>query len=166
MNVMRAAAGSQARQRAMCSGGEDHVGRLRWTGVILADMNAPTSSPTVRHIGGLRTLVFSDTGPILATGQDTNDLISAAWEHEAEWLVLPAARVHPDFFRLETRIAGELIQKFVNYRLHCAVVGDISAHLAASKSLRDFAYETNRGRVFWLLDDAAAFEARLAPAAA
>ena len=34
-------------------------------------------------------------GPALATGQDTNDLISAAWEHEAEWLALPAARVVP-----------------------------------------------------------------------
>lgn len=166
MNVMRAAAGGQARQRTMCSGSEDHVGRLRWTGVILADMNAQFSPPTLRDIGGKRALMFQDSGPVLATGHDTNDLISAAWEHEAEWLVLPAARVHPDFFRLDTRIAGELIQKFVNYHLHCAVVGDISAHLAASKSLRDFAYETNRGRVFWLLEDAAAFEARLAPAAA
>lgn len=120
-----------------------------------------TSSPTLVDIGGQRVLQYGETGPMLATGQDTNDLISAAWEHEAAWLVLPAARVHPDFFRLETRIAGELIQKFVNYRLHCAVVGDISAHLAASKSLRDFAYETNHGRVFWLLDDMAALTARL-----
>ncbi|KAA5924544.1 DUF4180 domain-containing protein [Achromobacter xylosoxidans] len=120
-----------------------------------------TSTPTLVDIGGTRVLQYSETGPALATGQDTNDLISAAWEHEAEWLALPAARVHPDFFRLETRIAGELIQKFVNYRLHCAVVGDISAYLAASKSLRDFAYETNRGRVFWLLEDMAALTARL-----
>lgn len=119
------------------------------------------NSSTLVDIGGKRVLRFDATGPALATGQDTNDLISAAWEHEAEWLALPAARVHPDFFRLETRIAGELIQKFVNYRLHCAVVGDISAHLADSKSLRDFAYETNRGRVFWMLDDMAALTARL-----
>ncbi|PJM90993.1 DUF4180 domain-containing protein [Achromobacter ruhlandii] len=119
------------------------------------------NSSTLVDIGGKRILQFDATGPALATGQDTNDLISAAWEHEAEWLALPAARVHPDFFRLETRIAGELIQKFVNYRLHCAVVGDISVYLADSKSLRDFAYETNRGRVFWMLDDMAALTARL-----
>ncbi|MFW8369166.1 DUF4180 domain-containing protein, partial [Klebsiella pneumoniae] len=75
-----------------------------------------TPSPTLVDIGGKRVLQFDAAGPALATGQDTNDLISAAWEHEAEWLALPAARVHPDFFRLETRIAGELIQKFVNYR--------------------------------------------------
>ena len=44
------------------------------------------NSSTLVDIGGKRVLQFDATGPALATGQDTNDLISAAWEHEAEWL--------------------------------------------------------------------------------
>jgi Domain of unknown function (DUF4180) len=42
-------------------------------------------------------------------------------------------------------LAGEFAQKFVNYRLRLAIVGDISQHLAGSEALCDFVAETNRG---------------------
>lgn len=51
-----------------------------------------TSSPRLVDIGGKRVLQYGETGPALATGQDTNDLISAAWEHEASgWRCPPRA---------------------------------------------------------------------------
>ena len=46
--------------------------------------------------------------------------------------MLPVRRLPADFFRLETRIAGNMLQKLTNYRMKCAIVGDISAPLAAS----------------------------------
>ena len=60
---------------------------------------------------------------------------------------------------------GEVIQKFVNYRLRLAFVGDIGVAVAASDALRDFVRESNRGRHVWFVADMAALEAKLsAPA--
>ena len=55
-----------------------------------------------------------------------------------------------DFFRLSTGAAGEVIQKFVNYGIRAAVFGDFSHY--TSKPLRDFIYESNKGRHFGFLD--------------
>jgi hypothetical protein len=48
------------------------------------------------------------------------------------------------FFQLNTGFAGEVLQKFTNYRMRIAVTGDFSGY--TSKSLRDFMYESNMGR--------------------
>ncbi|MDA4835826.1 DUF4180 domain-containing protein, partial [Enterobacter hormaechei] len=60
------------------------------------------------------------------------------------------------------RIAGEVIQKFVNYQIRLAILGDISAWADTSKPLRDFVYETNRGRSLWFIRDLAELDQRLA----
>ncbi|WP_369293170.1 DUF4180 domain-containing protein [Klebsiella variicola] len=43
-----------------------------------------------------------------------------------------------------------------------AILGDISAWADTSKPLRDFVYETNRGRSLWFIRDLAELEQRLA----
>lgn len=53
------------------------------------------------------------------------------------------------FFRLSSGLAGEVIQKFVNYGIRAAVFGDFS--LYTSKPLRDFIYESNKGHHFGFL---------------
>lgn len=63
------------------------------------------------------------------------------------------------------RLAGEIVQKFVYYRLNLAVVGDVSAHVEASTALRDFVREANRGRHLWFVGTAEEFAERLAPRA-
>lgn len=52
-----------------------------------------------------------------------------------------------DFFILSTGAAGEILQKFVNYRVKAAIFGDYSRY--TSKPLRDFIYETNCGKDFF-----------------
>lgn len=91
-----------------------------------------------------------------------NDLLSEAWGAEADLVVVPVERLADGFLDLSTRIAGEVIQKFTNYRTRLAFVGDISARVEASRSLRDFVFESNKGRHVWFLNDHAALEARLA----
>lgn len=49
-----------------------------------------------------------------------------------------------EFFDLKTRIAGEILQKFANYQVKFAIIGDFSVY--DSKALRDFIYECNNGR--------------------
>ena len=49
-----------------------------------------------------------------------------------------------EFFDLKTRIAGEMLQKFSNYRTRFAIIGDFTN--VQSRSLQDFIRESNDGR--------------------
>ena len=49
-----------------------------------------------------------------------------------------------DFFDLQTKLAGEILQKFSNYRIRLVIVGDWSKY--TSRSLEAFIYESNRGK--------------------
>ena len=114
------------------------------------------------EIAGRRVLLFAEDGPPLAHERDVNDFISAAWEAKADWVAIPTTSLTPDFWRLSTRLAGEVIQKFVNYGVALAIVGDITAEVAASGPLRDFVRESNGGRQVWFVEDIPALSARLA----
>ena len=93
-----------------------------------------------------RLLVLNSEGPILTRTQDLLDLIQEAFAQKASVLVVPVSRLDPAFFQLRSGLAGEFVQKVVNYQLKLVVVGDISAHVAASDALRDFVREANRGQ--------------------
>ncbi|MEV5612965.1 DUF4180 domain-containing protein [Streptomyces sp. NPDC052225] len=122
-------------------------------------MTEPT--PELRELAGITVLFCPPDGPRLDSEQAALDLIGDAGYQGAAWVAVPAERCGADFFRLRTRVAGDVVQKFVNYRTGLAVLGDITAETAASTALRDFVRESNRGRQLWFLDDAAALEARL-----
>jgi hypothetical protein len=116
----------------------------------------------IEEIGDLRILVFGPDGGPVRNDRDAVDLIGDAIGHDATWVAVPVERLGDDFFQLSTRVAGEVIQKFVNYQLRLAIVGDISRHLETSKALRDFVRESNRGRHVWFVADRAELEQRLA----
>ncbi|MET7253645.1 DUF4180 domain-containing protein [Dyadobacter jiangsuensis] len=59
-------------------------------------------------------------------------------------MILHARNITPEFFDLKTGIAGEILQKFTTYRVRLAIVGDFTRY--ESKSLRDFIFESNKGR--------------------
>jgi hypothetical protein len=92
-----------------------------------------------------RLLVLNAEGPILTRKQDLLDLIPEAFAQKASVLVVPVPRLDPAFFQLRSGLAGEFVQKIVNYQLKLVIVGDISAQVAASEALRDFVREANRG---------------------
>ena len=77
--------------------------------------------------------------------------------------MIPVERLDPAFFDLSSLVAGEFLQKIVNYRLRIAIVGDIARFTESSGALRDFVWESNRGTQVWFVDDEAALEGRLAP---
>ncbi|WBC15984.1 DUF4180 domain-containing protein [Micromonospora sp. WMMA1998] len=114
----------------------------------------------LRDLGGTTVLVADPAGPPIATERDALDLIGAAFLG-ATVVAVPAARLDPSFFALGTRFAGEVMQKFVNYRLRLVVVGDISAHLARSDALRALVAESNRHAQVWFLPDLDALDERL-----
>ncbi|NYF78738.1 DUF4180 domain-containing protein [Granulicella arctica] len=116
----------------------------------------------VIKIGETRVLMFGCEGPRLQSLQDANDFLSAAWSQQADLLAIPSERLGPDFLTLSTRVAGEVFQKFVNYHLRCAIVGDISIALEDSRALRDFVRETNQGNLVWFVADVDELGSKLA----
>jgi hypothetical protein len=113
-------------------------------------------------LSGHVVLVCDPDGPRLATETDALDLIGSTWGGaEVEWLALPVARLSESFLSLRTGLAGAVIQKFVNYRLKLALVGDIGAAVEGSQALADFVRESNDGAHVWFVPDLAALEARL-----
>ncbi|GAA2219684.1 DUF4180 domain-containing protein [Micromonospora olivasterospora] len=114
----------------------------------------------VRERAGVRVLECDPDGPPVTTVQDAVDLIGAAFLG-AEVVAVPAGRLDEQFFELGSRFAGEVMQKFVNYRLRLAVIGDISRQLVASPALRALVHESNRADHVWFLPDLDALDARL-----
>lgn len=110
---------------------------------------------------GSAVLMCDAEGEPIAGERDIMDLVgNAAWQG-AQWVAIPAERFDDTFFQLRTRVAGDIIQKFVTYRVGLAVLGDISRHTEASSALRDFIRECNRGRQTWFLADAEELHERL-----
>ena len=120
----------------------------------------PDNSYTLR---GFRIFECAREGPQLRNDRDAVQLIgSAASAGLTEWLLIPTERFDSGFFRPSTRIAGEILQKFVTYGRRVAIIGDISAYVSESSALRDFVYECNRGNQIWFVPSAQEFEERLA----
>ncbi|MFG1703080.1 DUF4180 domain-containing protein [Nonomuraea sp. M3C6] len=107
-----------------------------------------------------RILVCEPDGPRLREDRDALDLIGEAGATGATWVAVPAERFHEDFFVLRTGVAGEIAQKFVNYRVGLAVVGDISRFTAASTALSAWVLESNRGGHIWFVRDLEELAAR------
>ena len=120
-----------------------------------------TGADTVLELHGVTVLACAPDGPKLSRESDATDLIGEAFGRHADLVLLPVERLTDEFFTLSTRLAGEVAQKFVNYRLRLAIVGDISRHLEASSALRDFVRETNRGNQLWFVADRAELDERL-----
>ncbi|MER6301740.1 DUF4180 domain-containing protein [Kitasatospora sp. NPDC001539] len=116
---------------------------------------------TVQELSGVKVLVCDPAGPVISTVQDALDLIGATYQG-AEVVAVPADRLSDEFFVLSTGFAGEVMQKFVNYQVPLAVLGDISRHLEASSALRSLVHESNAGGHIWFLPDPEALGARLA----
>lgn len=76
--------------------------------------------------------------------QSALDLImTVQYETGADRVAIDKRLVCEDFFILSTGLAGEILQKFVNYHVKAAIYGDFSRY--TSKPLRDFMYESNNG---------------------
>jgi hypothetical protein len=111
---------------------------------------------TLTDAFGVPALLCAPDGPTLGDDRDAVDLIGDALGQGATLVIVPATRFAAGFFTLSTRTAGAVAQKFVDYRLRLAIVGDLSAHVAASTALRDFVTESNRGDQLWFVTDVAA----------
>ena len=79
---------------------------------------------------------------LIASPDDILDFMAEARLNDSDRMIIHDKSLHPDFFDLKTRVAGEILQKFSNYRMRLAIIGDFSGF--KSKSLNEFIRESNR----------------------
>jgi hypothetical protein len=87
---------------------------------------------------------------IIKTAQDGLDLLGDAYYQGYDKVILYMKNITPSFFDLKNGLAGEILQKFSNYRVKLVILGDFSSF--ESKSLKDFIRESNNGKHINFLD--------------
>lgn len=91
--------------------------------------------------------------PVITNVQSALDLLmQAKYEAGTKNIVISKKLITEDFFILSTGLAGEILQKFINYGGRIAVYGDFSRY--TSKPLRDFIYESNKGKDVFFVSSA------------
>ena len=83
-------------------------------------------------------LVITDTQSALDV------LMTAKYDVGTENIIIDKKLIIEDFFILSKGLAGEILQKYVNYGGRIAIFGDYSHY--TSKPLKDFMYESNNGK--------------------
>jgi len=79
---------------------------------------------------------------IIYKTEDGLDLLGNLYYQGFDRVVINERNITADFFDLKNGVAGEILQKFSNYGVRLAIVGDFSKF--KSKSLTDFIYESNK----------------------
>ncbi|KFF01505.1 DUF4180 domain-containing protein [Chryseobacterium luteum] len=79
---------------------------------------------------------------IIQSVQDGLDLLGDIYYQGFDKVIMYEKNVTPEFFDLKTKIAGDILQKFSNYRISLAIVGEFDKY--ESKSMKDFIFESNK----------------------
>lgn len=101
----------------------------------------------IEHLknNGIDIAVVSGDEMVIVDTQSALDMVmTVKYETGAERIAIDKNVICGDFFILSTGVAGEILQKFVNYHVKAAIYGDYSHY--TSKPLKDFIYESNRGK--------------------
>lgn len=102
---------------------------------------------TCQKENGIDIALVSGEEKLLVDVQSALDLvITVKHETGANRIVIDKRVIAEEFFILSTGLAGEILQKFINYHVKAAIWGDYSRY--TSKPLKDFIYESNHGKDF------------------
>ena len=94
---------------------------------------------------GIACAVVNSNEIVITDAQSALDvLMSAKYDIGTENIVVDKKLITEDFFILSKGLAGEILQKYVNYGGRIASYGDYSHY--TSKPLKDFMYESNKGK--------------------
>lgn len=82
--------------------------------------------------------------------EEALQLIVDLYYQDFDRMIIHEKNITPGFFDLKTGIAGDVLQKFSNYKMRLAVIGEFTKY--PGKSIKDFIYESNKGRQVNFLD--------------
>ena len=99
---------------------------------------------------------------VMRTLQEALDLMAEANYLGATGMIAQAEHFDPLFFDLSSGLAGSILQKFSQYQMKLAIIGDFDKY--PSKSLKAFIAESNRGNQIFFVDSRGAAIERLTTA--
>ena len=107
---------------------------------------------------GIVCAIINGESKVFTDAQSALDVLMAAkYDIGTKNIVIDKKLIVEEFFILSTGLAGEILQKYVNYGGRIAIYGDYSGY--TSKPLQDFIYESNKGEnVFFVGTQEAAVE--------
>lgn len=96
-------------------------------------------------------VIHSDTVLIKDIDSTLDLIMTVKYETGCSNIAINKEAIIEDFFVLSTCVAGEILQKLINYGIRFAIYGDFSKY--TSKPLKDFIYESNKGRDIYFQPD-------------
>ncbi len=96
----------------------------------------------IHEAGDIKVAEVKSDSFVINDKEDGLDLLGNLYFQGFDHVVLHKENITPDFFDLKSGIAGEVLQKFSNYRVKLAIIGNFAVH--QSKSLKDFIIESNK----------------------
>ncbi|MCF2447409.1 DUF4180 domain-containing protein [Dyadobacter sp. CY345] len=94
------------------------------------------------QVGDLKVAEIISNKLVVASVEDCLELLGNLYYQGFDRNILDAENITQDFFDLKTGMAGEILQKFSNYRMGLAIIGNFDT--IGSKSLNDFICESNK----------------------
>ena len=94
--------------------------------------------------------VSSDSTVICDVQSALDLMMSVKYQTGIKNIAISKTLITDKFFVLSSGLAGEILQKFINYQFRIAIYGDYSSY--TSKPLKDFIYESNKGRDVFFTD--------------
>lgn len=85
---------------------------------------------------------ISSNAILISNPDEGLQLLVDIYYQDIDKIILHEKNFNPAFFDLKNGIAGEILQKYSNYKVRLAIVGEFSNY--QSKSLQDFIFESNK----------------------
>ena len=102
------------------------------------------------EVNGVNIAIVNSDEVVIKDVQTALDLMATVqYEAECDRIGIYKSLLSEQFFDLKTRLAGEILQKFTNYQVKVAIIGDFSTY--PSQSFKDFIYECNSGKAIFFL---------------
>lgn len=98
----------------------------------------------IHNINDIKIAEIISEDNIINNTSDGLDLLGNLYYQDFDKIIIHEKNITPDFFDLKNGIAGEILQKFSNYRVQLAIIGNFSSY--TNKSLNNFIYESNKGK--------------------
>jgi hypothetical protein len=96
---------------------------------------------SIRDISGSKIAEMQSKGIIIRSARDADDIVAQLIEQRINKLILHERNLSPDFWKLSSGLASEILQKFTNNSIDVALVGEFDKY--KSKGLNAFIKETN-----------------------
>lgn len=93
--------------------------------------------------GDCRVAEVSANHLLIRNAEDGLQILVDLYYQDFDKIILFEENITPIFFDLKTGVAGEILQKFSNFRMQLIIIGDFNKY--PGKSFRDFIFECNKG---------------------